>query len=279
MAVRPIHYASFPAARSGGASFPRAAFAGARLFARDFSIVLGVIGVYFLLRGAAPDRLGLSVEVTRHLVSFERAAGVFWEPQIQEWSIRSHWLKEFANFTYAYLHFPVLAVVGAWLWTRDRQAFRFMRNVMFISMLFGLVFYWLVPAAPPRLMAANGYDLGFVDTVFGTDTAVNYAQPSLILNEYAAIPSFHFGWIAMASAAIWVNTRSITLRSLALTLTVVMTWAIVASANHLFIDMALGGLVIGLSWWLAARIEQRRHPRSTAQPLVMTARGRFEAAA
>src|SRR6186713_2380181 len=188
MAVRPIHYTSFPAARSGGISFPRAAFAGSRLFVRDLSIVLGVIGIYFLLRGAAPDRFGFSVEVTRHLVRFERAAGMFWEPQIQEWSIRWHAIQEVANFTYAYLHFPVLALVAIWLWTRDRQAFRFMRNVMFISMVIGLLFYWLVPAAPPRLMAAHGYDMGFVDTVFGGNTSVNYAQPSLIVNEYAAIP-------------------------------------------------------------------------------------------
>ena len=277
MAVRQIPYASFPAARSGGASFPRAALLTARTFSRDFAIVLSVVGVYFLLRGAAPDRLGFSVEVTTHLVAFERQLGVFWEPAIQEWSIRFHVLKEFANFTYAYLHFPVLIAVGAWLWTRDRNAFRFMRNVMFISMVFGLVFYWLVPAAPPRLMAAHGHELGFVDTVFGGETAVNYAQPSLILNEYAAIPSFHFGWIAMASAAIWVNTRSVTLRTVAVTLTIVMTWAIVASANHLFIDMALGGLVIAASWWMALRIERRRQP--AREPATMTARGRFTLAA
>ncbi len=277
MAIRQIPFASFPAARSGGASLPRAAVAGAKTFSRDFAVVLSVVGVYFLLRGAAPDRLALSVEVTKFLVAFERELGVFWEPQIQEWSIQFHALKEFANFTYAYLHFPVLIVVGAWLWTRDRDAFRFMRNVMFISMAFGLVFYWLVPAAPPRLMAAHGYELGFVDTVFGGDTNVNYAQPSLILNEYAAIPSFHFGWIAMASAAIWVNTRNMTLRTLAVTLTIVMTWAIVASANHLFIDMALGGFVFGASWWLAARLLRRRLPK--ARPVTMTARGRFEVAA
>jgi hypothetical protein len=133
-----------------------------------------------------------------------------------------------------------------------------MRNVMFISMLIGLVFYYAVPAAPPRLMAAHGYELGFIDTVFGGDTAVNYAQPSLILNEYAAIPSFHFGWIAMASAAIWVNTESRTLRTLAVLLTVVMTWAIVASANHLFVDMALGGAVVAIAWWGANRMAVRR---------------------
>lgn len=276
MTVRQIGYASFPARRAGVA-IPRGALLAARAFSRDFGVVLGVIGVYFLLRGAAPDRLGLSVEVTRHLVAFEKAIGVFWEPQVQEYSIKSYAVKEFANFVYAYLHFPVLAAVGAWLWFRDRRAFGFMRNVMFISMAFGLVFYWLVPAAPPRLMALHGHDLGFVDTVFGGGTNVNYAQPSLILNEYAAIPSFHFGWIAMASAAIWVNTRSATLRTLALGLTVVMTWAIVASANHLFVDMALGGLVIVASWWIANRLEARaaRH----VEPLALPRAAEFEAAA
>jgi len=261
---------SQPALFSPGGGLPRGGVPWAWAFSRDFGVVLSVFGVYFLLRGAAPDRLDFSVQVTRVLVASERGLGVFWEPAIQEWSIRSHAVKEFANFVYAYLHFPVLAVVGGWLWKRDRQAFRFMRNVMFISMLFGLVFYWAVPAAPPRLLAANGYDLGFVDTVFGGDTSVSYAQPSLILNEYAAIPSFHFGWIAMASAAIWANTRNLTLRTLALGLTVVMTWAIVASANHLFIDMALGGLVILVSWQLARKIERRgdalREPRTFGVP-------------
>lgn len=258
MTTRPVPFGAFPSGRPGNPQAWRPAVLGVGWFARDFAIVLAVIGVYFLLRGAAPDRLDFSVRVTNHLIHVERRMGVFWEPTIQEWSIRSHAVKEFANFVYAYLHFPVLAAVGAWLWFRNRPAFVFMRNVMFVSMVIGLAFYYLVPAAPPRLMAAHGYELGFVDTVFGGDTAVSYAQPSLILNEYAAIPSFHFGWIAMASAAIWVNTGSRALRTVAVFLTVVMTWAIVASANHLFIDMALGGAVVAFSWWAALRFEARR---------------------
>lgn len=278
MAIRPIPYPVFAGTRAGRLALPWGLIERAGRFSRDFGIVLSVIGVYFLLRGAAPDRFGYSVEVTKHLVSFEKTLHIFWEPKVQELSIRFYAVKEFANFTYAYLHFPVLLVVGAWLWFRDRNAFRFMRNVMFVSMAIGLVFYWLVPAAPPRLMATYGYDLGFVDTVFGGNTHVDYAQPSLILNEYAAIPSFHFGWIAMASAAIWVNTRSVTLRTAAVTLTVVMTWAIVASANHLFFDMALGGLVIIVSWQVAKRLERRRQPAVSARITVLE-RERVEAAA
>src|SRR5690606_38203860 len=88
------------------------------LFAKDFAILVAVIGVYFLLRGIAPTRIEASVATTNVLIDIERSLGLFWEPQVQEWSIRSGAVKEFANFVYAYLHFPVLGFVGAVLWFR-----------------------------------------------------------------------------------------------------------------------------------------------------------------
>src|SRR3712207_8776916 len=55
------------------------------------------------------------------------------------------------------------------------------------------------------------------------------------------------------------------LRGASAGLVVLMTWAIVASANHLFVDMALGGIVIGVSWYAAAWLTgatSRPRPRS-----------------
>jgi membrane-associated phospholipid phosphatase len=63
-----------------------------------------------------------------------------------------------------------------------------------------------------------------------------------------------------------VNTRSRALRGLAVVLSVLMTWAIVASANHFFLDMALGGLVVALSWYVAARLMR---PRITMSPAAL----------
>ncbi len=251
MAVR-----SFPAPRAASLGLPVPA--SALRFTRDFGVVIGVVGVYFLARGIAPTRVDFAMTVTDYLVAIEQNLGIFWEAEVQDASIRYHAVQEIANFTYAYLHFPVLLAVGAWLWSKDRQSFVFMRNVMFISMAIGVIFYYFLPAAPPRLLALNGADLGFTDTVFGGETSVQYAQPSMIMNEYAAIPSFHFGWIAMASAMIWVNTSGRGLRLAAVALTVLMSWAIVASANHLFIDMAIGGAVIAVAWWAASRLETIR---------------------
>jgi hypothetical protein len=244
----------------------------ARLFARDWVITTGVVLLYFLLRGQADGDQELALRVTQALIDLERATYTFWEPTIQQISIQFHWVQEFANAVYAYLHFPVLIAVGLWLWMKRRSEFLFMRSVMFISMIFGLAFYYFLPAAPPRLLELHGYDLGFVDTVFGGNTNVSYAQPSFILNEYAAIPSFHFGWIAMASAVVWVNTRNPWLRAGAVLLSVVMTWAIVASANHFFIDMLLGGVIIGVSWAIA-RYVQRREIAARARAAAEVASG------
>ena len=248
-----------PASFAAGRPFTRLAWAAR--FVTDFAVVVTVILFYFLLRGQAGWDTHLAMRVTGYLVDFEKETRIFWEPQVQQISIRSHLVQEVANFVYAYAHFPVLAAVGAWLWFRGRHKFLFLRNVMFISMVIGLAFYFVLPAAPPRLMALNGYDLGFVDTVFGGNTAVSYAQPAIILNEYAAIPSFHFGWIALASAAVWVNTANRLLRAVAVAMSVVMGWAIVATANHFFVDMALGAAVVAVSWVLAQRLELRRHRR------------------
>jgi membrane-associated phospholipid phosphatase len=76
----------------------------------------------------------------------------------------------------------------------------------------------------------------------------------------------------MASAAIWVNTESRVLRTAAVVLTVLMGWAIVASANHLFLDMAIGGAVIALAWWAATKLEDRRSRPAPREPIAMRRR-------
>lgn len=239
----------FPAPRTLGA------------FARDFGSIVVVILVYFLLRAQVPVDVPEAVHTTVRLIDFEKATGLFREQALQELTLRWDWVKEVANFTYAYLHFPALAAVGVTLWLRNRRAFRVVRDTMFVSMVIGLIFYYLVPAAPPRLMAAHGHDYGFVDTVFGGGTAVRYPQPAFYVNNYAAIPSYHFGWMALVSAALWGAWRHPAVRAFAVALTAVMTWASAATANHLFVDMIVGGLAVAASWQLALQIDRWRQRR------------------
>ena len=223
-------------------------------FARDWSVLIVAILVYFWLRALVPVNIPNAVAVTVHLIDFEKALHIFWEPRLQADSIRYDWLKEVANYTYSYLHFPALAGMGLLLWFRNRRQFVLVRNTMYVSMVIGLVFYYVIPAAPPRLMAINGHNYGFVDTVFGKKSGVLYPEPPFYVNDYAAIPSFHFGWIALASWGLWTSGPSRSVRALAIVILVSMTWASAATANHLFVDMAIGGAVLIASWAIAAYV-------------------------
>lgn len=236
-----------------------------RQFARDWVVLVAAVLVYFLLRAQAPVNIPDAVDATVHLIKFEKAVGLFWERDLQDVTLRWDWLKQLANYTYSYLHFPALIGMGLILWFRNRRQFVLMRNTMYVSMVIGLVFYYTIPAAPPRLMAHYGHDYGFIDTVFGKGSSVPYPQPTFYENDYAAIPSFHFGWIALASMGLWVSGRNFWIRALAVFITVIMTWASAATANHLFIDMIIGGIVVFISWLIAryalppAAVWVRRH--------------------
>lgn len=227
------------------------------IVAGEFALTLAFLGVYFLLRGMRPPAIEEAVTRSLAIVRFEQQLGVFYEPMWQAAVLDRELLLKVANFIYAWLHFPVLGVVGVWLLVRDLRSFRFVRNVMVVSGLFGLMAYWVLPAAPPRLLEMHGYDFGFVDTVHGAASDVHYFQPGPFVNDFAAVPSYHFGWIALASAAIWQASRSRILRSLAAALAVAMWWAVTVTGNHFFFDMVFGGVVVVGSWalvWWASRL-------------------------
>ncbi|GBD24203.1 hypothetical protein HRbin29_01878 [bacterium HR29] len=230
----------------------RLAVAGA-----EFAFTLAFLGIYFLLRGMRPPAVDEAVRRSLEIVRFEQRLGIFYEPVWQAAVLDRELLLQAANFIYAWLHFPVLGLVGVWLLFRDLRSFRFVRNVMAVSGLFGLAAYWILPAAPPRLLELYGYDFGFVDTVHGAASGVHYFQPGPFVNDFAAVPSYHFGWIALASAAIWRATRNRLLRGAAVALAAAMWWSVTVTGNHFFFDMVFGGVVVAGSWalvWWASRL-------------------------
>ena len=221
-----------------------------------------VLVVYFLLRGIRPEATDDSVARSLHLIRFEQRLGLFHEVSWQSAFIDHHWLMSAANWIYAWGHYPVLLAIALWLVIKDPLRFRFVRNVMLISAIIGVLTYWILPAAPPRLMAAHGYDYGFIDTVHGAASNAHYFQPGPFVNDYAALPSFHFGWILLATLAIWVNTERRLVRAAAVGMSVVMFWAITVTGNHYFFDMVFGAAVVLLSWVIVAALSNGPVPVS-----------------
>jgi hypothetical protein len=67
-------------------------------------------------------------------------------------------------------------------------------------------------------------------------------------NSFAALPSFHFAWVALAGAAVWTNTASRAWRAAVAAFCALMFWAIIVTANHFFLDLILGVLTVVGAW-------------------------------
>src|SRR3990170_1329119 len=66
----------------------------------------------------------------------------------------------------------------------------------------GLVMFATLPVAPPRMFP----EFGFIDTVHVHSGLYRSIQQSDFVNEFAAVPSFHFGWILLVGMAVFQTT-------------------------------------------------------------------------
>ena len=229
------------------------------LYGIEMSMFLVFFAVYFLLRGIAPDRVDTATANAMHIVDLERTLHIFSEPAWQREALQSRAAVEFGNFMYLYMHLPFLAVYGFFLFHADRRKHRVIRNAILLSAFVGIPFYHLIPVTPPRLLAESGIDLGFVDTL----ASERRPRPGPFTNWYAAIPSYHFGWILLGTIGTWWVWKSVWLRAGSLIFAAAMWWSIVITGNHYFLDMVLGG-VICTGTFFAALWWERWHERHKA---------------
>lgn len=256
MAVRESEYSPSPS-RAAARVVPVAK--SLALYGIEMTAFLVFFAVYFLLRGIAPDRLDVSTANALTIVDMERALHIFWEPAWQREAMQSDTAVQFGNFMYMYMHIPFLVVFGFFIFHADRRKHRVIRNAILLSAFVGIPFYHLLPVTPPRLMAESGIDLGFIDTL----ASERRPRPGPFTNWYAAIPSYHFGWILLGTIGAWWVWKPVWLRAGAVLFAVAMWWSIVITANHYFLDMVLGA-VICTGTFLAALWWERWHDRHEA---------------
>ncbi|HXK34611.1 MAG TPA: phosphatase PAP2 family protein [Dehalococcoidia bacterium] len=215
-------------------------------FAREVLIVVVAYFAYFLVRGLTEGSEDSALENAGLLIDLERSLGILWEPAWQETIIDSHRLVTFANWAYIWGHWPIIAIVAAWLYLHRRQTYFLYRNAFIISGGIGLVIFALFPVAPPRLT-----DLDVVDTVTSYSKAYRVLQPPALVNQYAAVPSLHFGWNLLVAIAVASSWRNVLAWSFAVIMPVVMFFAVVLTANHYILD-AVAGAVVALAGLLIA---------------------------
>ncbi len=208
--------------------------------ARTVLEVLILVPAYFLyqlVRGTVDGRTSEAFHRAAILIDVEQGLGIFWEAElqsmIQTWDVA----VRAVNAVYVWGHLPLIIVVAIWLFTFHRHRYPLFRNAFLISGAIALFFFWLAPTAPPRFFQY----WGFVDTAVRSGSYY-FFQPPAFVNQYAAMPSLHFGWSLLAAIAVFMNVRA-PLRYLALGLPVMTLGGVVLTGNHFFLDAAAGAAV------------------------------------
>ncbi|SPO02921.1 related to integral membrane protein [Cephalotrichum gorgonifer] len=234
-----------------------------------------------------------TVDVARkhalQLIHIEQALGVFIERPIQDWFLARPLLMLWTNRIYSFIHIPGTIFFLVMLYfvttTRRRRSlvrsggtdtslfgnggpvlYEARRRTMALCNLIAFVVFTLWPCMPPRLLsdpdykgdnAAEAKSFGFVDTVHSADGEKSVWTANKFCNQYAAMPSLHFGYSLLIGLTIatfpvsglrptswkrWV----IVLLGMSYPATILA--AIVATANHFVLDAVAGALVCGIAW-------------------------------
>ncbi len=226
-------------------------------FAAELLVFLAFFALYFFVRGLPDDDVATATHNALDIISAERALGVFREVGWQAAALNHPVLIDLANFTYRFLHLPLIGIIGFAFFCSDRRKFRVLRNAILISGFMAALIYYFFPVTPPRLLAEHGVNLGFIDTLEDS----RQVKPGPLTNHYAAMPSYHFGWILLATIGMWWVWRAPILRAAGVALAALMWWAVVVTANHFFLDMVVGAIMVLIALSLSLRWE--RYARST----------------
>jgi hypothetical protein len=226
---------------------------------RELVLVGTAALLYSLVRGLTDDRVDLAFANAERLISFEHRLGIFVEPRLQSWAVASDVVVNVANAIYI-LYWPIIVGTLVWLVARRPEAYRFYRNALLASGGFSLAVFALYPLAPPRFMPEHG----FVDTIAAHSNGYREFNASALVNEYAAMPSLHFGWVLLAGIAIYRLVDHRLARAVAAALPIMMLSAIVLTGNHYLMDAVVGGGVVvaglGIAHLLARRTEPQLSP-------------------
>ena len=223
---------------------------------RQLMLFAGAYYAYRLVRGFVDGQATLAFENARTLVDAERALGLFFEPGLQAWARGEEWLLTGANWMYVNSHFVITTTFLVWLYIARNHAFYYVRNMFMIAMGLALVGYMAYPTAPPRYMP----EWGFTDTVaaFVGDAAEQSAN--VLYNPFAAVPSMHVAFALMIAVP---AIKLVRLRALKVAwglYPLVVTFVVMVTANHFWLDAALGALVAAISATAASYALGRARP-------------------
>jgi len=247
----------------GGPQRPR----GRRDFARQLAIWFGFVFGYQVARGLADRGAAEAFRNGRRVLRLEDALGTLFEPGLQRWALDvGYLLIDAMSLTYWLSQFAVVLLALLWIYVRRVDSYLPVRNTIIIANTIALIIYVTVPTAPPRLFPAWGFD----DTVAASSLGAPHGLVALLANPYAAMPSLHAADAVIIGVALALVVRPLWLKAVFVLWPAWVAFALLATANHYWLDVAAGLSVAAVGAGVALSLARYRHrdkpaPRSSAR--------------
>jgi len=207
----------------------------------QFGLWIGFYFAYQAARGLA-DRGGDATAFANGewIIDFQRRLGAMFELTLQRAVDSSGFLIQATSITYWLSQFAVVGFALIWVYFRAHERFFRFRNTLIAGNLIGLLFYVIVPTAPPRMFPGAG----FTDTLAAHST-VNHSSTFIAFaaNPYAAMPSLHALDSAIVSVVMATVVRSRWAKILWLMWAPWVWFSVMATGNHFWLDIAAGVLI------------------------------------
>ena len=227
----------------------------------ELALVAALYGVYMAARAVIGVPVAEAEDRGADILRVEGWLGLDLEAGLNDWLTAVPAAGLVAAYLYATLHYLVTPAVLLWTAVRRGGGYRVERNALLFATVLGLVGYWLLPTAPPRLIDAGLTDTmaAFADVGWWGDAASAPRGMEGLSNQYAAMPSLHVGWAVWVALCVARHAGSSVVRRGIWVYPALMSFVVMSTANHYLLDV-LGGAVCAFAGaWLARALDRRRN--------------------
>jgi hypothetical protein len=223
------------------------------------AIIAALLAVYRLGRILGREETDRAFANAREVLHIENSFGIDTELSLQRAALHDTGLIRLLNRYYASVHFPISIAFLVFIYVRGERLVAHVRYLFVTVTAAALVIHLAYPLAPPRMLP------GYVDTIARYGPAIyERSDVASMANQYAAMPSLHFGWAVLVAYGVIRALRS-PLRWIIVLHPVITLAAIVLTANHYWLDAIVALLLIAAAY-LVAPASARYTPAESAEP-------------
>lgn len=212
--------------------------------------------IYNTVRAGGGGNKALAMAHARDIARIEGWIFDHLELALDHWLVGVPVLAVAACYFYALMHYvmtPTILVLS-----RRRGGWRYWRGywALVVGSAIALVIYANWPLAPPRLMPELGtIDImqHFANAGWWGDAASAPRGLGDATNQFAAMPSLHFGWSLWCGIQMWGFGKR-WWRVAAVAYPLLQALVVLATANHFFLDVVGGATCILLGFGIVSLI-------------------------